>query len=91
MTLLYSAQEPLFDKHGSRTHEHWVKIDEGKNMFVYSYGDERGIIDSKASVYLDDLLSDAIMQSTYYKMDVEIDLINKKPNEKDEKEVVQFT
>jgi hypothetical protein len=85
--LLY-AQEPLWDGNGSRTHEHWVQIEKIKNQYEYSYGDERGTIDSKVADNLADLLSEAYERKAYYDMEVETDTITPKH---EEKEIVQFT
>lgn len=88
---VYLAQEPLWNKNGSRTHEHWVQIEKGKNRFVYSYGDERGMIDSKVADHLDELLNEAFAQKSYYEMSVKTDLISPNPDDLDEREIVQFT
>lgn len=89
-TTVYLAKEPLWDKKGGRTHEHWIQIEKGKNRYVYSYGDERGTIDSKEAEHLDELLNEAFAEKAYYDMEVETDLISPKLPE-DEKEIVQFT
>jgi hypothetical protein len=86
-TLLF-AQEPLWNKNGSRTHEHWVQIEKDGKRYLYSYGDERGTIDSKVGDDLADLLSEAYEQKVYYDMEVETDTITPKH---EEKEMVQFT
>lgn len=82
------AKEPLWNKSGSRTHEHWVQIDKGKNRYVYSYGDERGTIESKTANTLEELLDDFYENKSYYDMEMEVDKTKKEP---EEKEIVQFT
>lgn len=90
---IYLAKEPLWGKSGSRTHEHWIQIEKGKTgrpVYVYSYGDERGLIESKEAEHLNELLNEAFAQKAYYDMEVETDLISPKHPE-DEREIVQFT
>jgi len=85
---VYYAQEPLWDKSGSRTHEHWVQIEKNGRRFVYSYGDERGMIESKVADNLDDLIEDFYENKNYYDMEMEVD---KTKRELEVKEIVQFT
>jgi hypothetical protein len=85
---VYLAQEPLWNKNGSRTHEHWIQIEKGINRFVYSFGDERGMIESKVADNLDILLRKAQEEIEFFGMKIETDLTN---NKEREKEIVQFT
>lgn len=87
MTVLFSAKELLWNKNGSRTHEHWVQIEKNKKQFTFYLGDERGTIQAKIG-NLDDLLHDAFSEINYYGMEIETDLTN---HELKEKEKVQFT
>ena len=87
MIIIFCAHEPLFDKNGSQTREHWITIEKEKKQFTFYLGDERGIIQFKVG-NLEDLLNIAIAEIGYYDMNIETDLTN---SFLEEKEKVEFT
>lgn len=86
---IFYAREPTFRRNGSRTHEYWIQIDKDEQQFIYSFGDERGEIDSFVSCFLSSMIEKVREEMQFFDMKIEKDKTDNELNP-NKKEKVQF-